>query len=227
MTNFNTSIKKSKIYKIIDKSGIKKKKVYKMSCMMTEERKQRLTDELKTNLKNISHDSIISIDECSVDSHLSHNLAWSAKGIKTTNIQTKQRIRYTVVCAVSNEQIINLEFIKGSCNGDLYKDFIKSTIKILDKKKKYKLLMDNARIHHYTKLKSYMKSIKKCEIVYNVPYSPEYNPVERVFSKTKNLLRKEILTKDNLIDKIEEVFTKVTPLDLTNFFIKSLSKLNH
>ena len=76
-------------------------------------------------------------------------------------------------------------------------------------------------------IESYMKSIKKCEIVYNVPYSPEYNPVERVFSKTKNLLRKEMLTKDNLLDKIEEVFTKVTPSDLTNFFIESLSKLNH
>jgi len=235
MTTFNTSIKKSKLYNILSKNRIKKKKVYKMSCMMNEERKQKLTNELISELKpnldniknNIEDDSIISFDECSFDTHLTHNLAWSPKGIKTTNVQTKLRIRYSAICAISNKQIINLEFIKGGCNGEFFKKFIQTTIGSLKGKQKYKFLMDNARIHHYKKLKSYMKRVKKCKIVYNVPYSPEYNPIERVFSKTKKLLRKEVLTKDNLIDKIREAFTKVTSTDLTNFFIKSLSKLNH
>jgi len=235
MTNFNTSIGKSKLYNILAKSRIKKKKVYKMSCMMNEERRQKLTTELKTNLgimdeeslSNIEDNSIISIDECSFDTYLSHNLSWSPRGKKTTNIQKQQKIRYTAIYAASNTKIINVEFIKGSCNGEFYKKFIQKIVKSTNSNQKRKLLMDNARIHHYKKLKSFMKRIKKCKIVYNVPYSPEYNPVERVFSKTKNLLRKEVLTKENLIYKIKEAFAKVTSTDLTNFFTKSLSKLNH
>ncbi|AYV83338.1 MAG: hypothetical protein Hyperionvirus6_19 [Hyperionvirus sp.] len=42
--------------------------------------------------------------------------------------------------------------------------------------------MDNARIHHYTKLKEYLgNNDMQDKIIYNVPYHPEYNPIEYIF----------------------------------------------
>ncbi len=55
-------------------------------------------------------------------------------------------------------------------------------------KNKY-ILHDNARIHHYTKLKKYC-SDNKINLIYTPPYSPEFNPIELVFSEIKTIFRK-------------------------------------
>jgi transposase len=71
----------------------------------------------------------------------------------------------------------------------IFIDFIKS---IIYKLKENKVLfmdlsinnMDNARIHHSKLFKEYIKAIKN-DVIYNVPYCSELNPIELVFSKVK------------------------------------------
>jgi len=43
---------------------------------------------------------------------------------------------------------------------------------------------DNARIHHYKKFTTYVNSIKR-KVIYNVPYTPIFNPIEYVFNSLK------------------------------------------
>lgn len=219
---FNTILKKSIIYDTIKKLNIKKKKIYKKNCFLTDEKKNILIAKFKDKIKNIPHTNIISIDESSFDSHISHNLAWSTKGTKLAKINTRNKVRYTIISAVSNSKIINNQIILGSCNGTTFMKFIKDTIKKLSNKQKYYLLMDNARIHHYKLFKKYISKIKKCEIIYNVPYCPEFNPIERVFSKTKNIVKNNVITNDNLKLNIIDAFNKITSSDLNNYFLKSL-----
>ena len=64
----------------------------------------------------------------------------------------------------------------------------------LPKNKVY--LMDNARIHHNKELKS-----KVNNILYNIPYSPETNPIEMLFSELKSKLRKELVINKKIILK--------------------------
>ncbi len=40
--------------------------------------------------------------------------------------------------------------------------------------------MDNARIRHNKILKEYMMN-NNINSIYNIPYSPEYNPIEKIF----------------------------------------------
>jgi len=81
--------------------------------------------------------------------------------------------------------------------------------------------MDNARIHHYKVLKSYIDTINNINFLYNVAYSPETNPIEKVFSKTKNYMRNQIIDNNNLLLKIEEAFKTITQTDLIKFYLKS------
>ena len=48
--------------------------------------------------------------------------------------------------------------------------------------------MDNARTHHSVIFKQFIED-NKLNIIYNVPYRPEFNPIEKVFSKIKFLIR--------------------------------------
>jgi len=43
----------------------------------------------------------------------------------------------------------------------------------------YCFLMDNARIHRANNIKSLLTNLN---IIYNAPYTPEFNSIERIFS---------------------------------------------
>lgn len=85
------------------------------------------------------------------------------------------------------------------------------------KTKKY-LLMDNARNYHSKIVLDYIQTTDH-KIIYNVPYCPEFNPIEMVFSKFKSLMRK----KDNnlplkLFKNISKSLNQITKDDLLNFY---------
>ena len=100
---------------------------------------------------------------------------------------------------------------------------MKETIKRTNNRSSY--LMDNATIHKSKELKQLIDDNKR-KIIYNVPYSPENNPIEMVFSKV-NLLVKKKRTNDivnNLKRNIINGFKKITKHDLTGYFNHSLNK---
>ena len=53
-------------------------------------------------------------------------------------------------------------------------------------------------------------------ILYNPAYSPDFNPIECVFSKLKTLYRK--LEHNNVIEEIKSVINKITESDLINCY---------
>jgi transposase len=79
----------------------------------------------------------------------------------------------------------------------------------LPNKRPKTILLDNAKIHHYLKLKKYVGNVKNVTLLYNVPYSPETNPIEKVFSEVKRNLRNVFIDNNNIVGKIKKSFTDV------------------
>jgi transposase len=86
------------------------------------------------------------------------------------------------------------------------------------------ILLDNARIHHSKIVKEYTNK-EGINMLYNVPYMPEYNPIEKVFSKIKPIIAKKKNNEKkgkieiNIIESLKQIKEK----DLKNFYDKSLS----
>ena len=78
--------------------------------------------------------------------------------------------------------------------------------------------MDNARIHHNKILKEYMMN-NNINSIYNIPYSPEYNPIEKIFNTLKTKIRNNKINNVNSIERF--IKTKCTKKLLTNT-IKSI-----
>ncbi len=56
-------------------------------------------------------------------------------------------------------------------------------------------------------------------MVFLPPYSPDFNPIEKMWSKLKAFLRKtEARTPDELDSAISDAFEKVTAKDARNWF---------
>ncbi len=80
----------------------------------------------------------------------------------------------------TKNKIIHYKIINNNTNREQFLDFIKA---INDKiySKKY-LLLDNARIHHYKKLKDFIIQQNNIDFIYNIPYTPEFNPIKYIFN---------------------------------------------
>jgi transposase len=58
--------------------------------------------------------------------------------------------------------------------------------------------------------------------IYNVPYSPETNPIETIFSKVKHIYRRQYRTNSSNVEKnIHKAFKSITIDDIKNCYINS------
>jgi len=159
--NFNVLVSKTTIYDVLAKKNITKKKIQKKQ-IFTEKTKRAL--QIKKFQKTIidildklSINNIISIDESSIDIHISNNYGWSKSGKKITIIHEQQRKRYTLTTAITTKKIIHDEVMLGSATGKSFLKFMKNLINKLPQEETYYILMDNARIHHYHKIHKFIK----------------------------------------------------------------------
>ena len=232
---YNVIISKSSIYNILKEQNITRKRVQRKIIIKNKEKHQKNITEFKNMIKTIDKTKIISIDESSVDLHMTSYYGWSEKGNKIVFEKRILKNRHTMISEINNKKVIHNVMIKGSANAIIFLNFIKNIISKIDLSDKVYLLMDNARIHHYKKLKEMINENPKVEIIYNVPYMPEFNPIEHVFSlkvqtdslceqsKIKNYIRKkENNTIAELKKNIENAIKIITEKDLNNYFKHSL-----
>lgn len=219
---FNIKISKSTIYKIIEELHITRKRIKKKFIYTDKRKRTEQIKSFKQIIKNTPLTNIISIDETSIDTHITSNFGWSLRGKKITITKTEKRIRYTVLCAIDINKVVHIKIIKNSSNAQIFLDFIKELVNKLPTNQQSYILLDNARIHHALIFKDYIKTYPLINLIYNVPYSPEYNPIERVFNDVKNNLKRNNITNGNIQTKIKLAFKKVLSININNYYNKSL-----
>ena len=80
------------------------------------------------------------------------------------------------------------------------------------------IAMDNMRSHHAKAVKQLLDS-SKVTYLYLPPYSPDLNPIEKMWSKLKAFLRKEkILMASELPSAISKGFLTIRPTDCIGWF---------
>ena len=56
----------------------------------------------------------------------------------------------------------------------------------------FTVFLDNCRVHHSIKTREFMAA-NNIDAIYNVPYGPEFNPIERVWAQLKLVFKKRRL----------------------------------
>lgn len=83
------------------------------------------------------------------------------------------------------------------------------------------IVMDNMPSHHAKMVKEILDS-SEVKYLYLPPYSPDLNPIEKMWSKIKAYLRKmKVRTVPELLNEIEEAFSTVLPSDCLGWFLSS------
>ena len=80
------------------------------------------------------------------------------------------------------------------------------------------VVMDNLRSHHVKEVRGLLEAAGMISL-YLPPYSPDLNPIEKMWSKVKAILRSwKIRSLDALPDAIRRALILVSPLDCQHWF---------
>lgn len=80
------------------------------------------------------------------------------------------------------------------------------------------VIMDNLQTHHSNAVKEALENLN-IKVLYLPPYSPDFNPIEKMWSKIKSILRKlKIRDFDVLPKAIAYAFSKICSSDCSGWF---------
>jgi transposase len=218
---YNIKASKTSIYDILKCMDLTRKRIHKKYLYGNQLLHKEKLEKFKSQIKSIKRDDIISIDETSIDTRMLPLYGWNVKGKKLEMKVNALKKRYTLICAISNKRIIQYKIINGSANAEHFKDFLMDLTKTVENKY---LLMDNARIHHSKLVKEYVSNTSNKQL-FNVPYMPQYNPIEHIFSILKDHIRKIKINGNGnkLKNGMEHKLKKISKKIINNCFIKSLT----
>lgn len=126
----------------------------------------------------------------------------------------------TLVSSVRLDGTQAYEFFQGSLNGKNFLSYVKNTL-IPTLKKGDIVVMDNLSCH---KVKGVKEAIEEAgaSVLYLPPYSPDFNPIEMMWSKIKALLRNwKTDTFELLHSVIPDAFSSVSVSDISGWFTAS------
>jgi transposase len=123
----------------------------------------------------------------------------------------------TFLAALRHEGLTAPMVVDGAINGELFLAYVQQillpTLKAGDI-----VVMDNLSSHKVAGVKEAIASVG-ATVLYLPPYSPDFNPIENVFSTLKTLVRKlKLRTMDELWNKLGELCDVFTPNECRNYF---------
>jgi transposase len=184
---FNVCLSLPTIYHILHVNNYSYKKAQRKVMPYTDKELENKKINLNNTITKITRKNIISIDQMAVYIDEKSNNGWSKIGekciVKAKKIKGK---RYTLCMAMSNKKIIHYNLCEASMDSNKFNIFVTDLIKKINTEKK-SLFLDNATIHKNKKLKEIIKE-KKLNVVYNIAYKSEFNPIEYVNNMIRNRL---------------------------------------
>lgn len=139
-------------------------------------------------------------DECSLSNTATLSYNWNEKG-KQPLVKQKQNRRERQTLFGCVEPVTGIVIAKRSDKGNA-RTFKKFLIKVMHEftNKKVIMILDNVRYHHANMLKPFLeKNHDKIEFLFLPPYSPDLNPMERIWW----FMRKKI-THNRFINTLKE-----------------------
>ena len=111
---------------------------------------------------------------------------WFLKGCKAIVDTTYAKGRFSVFGALSKDELFT-QLTEERCNHETYLIFLKA---LLRKYGKIVIVIDGSKYHFEKEhVQEFYKENKDCLIVFQLPpYSPELNPIEQTWKKTKKWL---------------------------------------
>lgn len=153
----------------------------------------------------------VCIDETRFDIGYIRVKGWRRRGKRLYIHRKKKGFSCSGLTAIGPNGMLYCTLVRGKVTAEIYDAFLEHLVKELKTDGPLVLWMDNAKIHEHA-IEKFKNSRHK--IIFNAPYSPELNPIEKIFGIWKDKIIKEIVrfnSEVELLKLIEKTFQKIDP----------------
>ena len=169
-------------------------------------------------------EDIISIDETSVSTSLTHNYCRAFLGDRCIKKTTNNEVfkKYSLVVAINNKKCIASELYQnGAVNAERFNEFLKN---ICSKVKGKLFVLDNGQIHKKESTKQIIKESGNY-LVYTCPYHPRLNSIEQFFNQMKHYIKLDKPNTFTTLDgSVKTSIDKIKEENYENYFIYAYNK---
>ena len=135
----------------------------------------------------------------------------------TCPVARNHGLNYTLICAVSLAGPLAPLVIDGAMNGMTFEWYVRELLCPALMPGQV-VVLDNLSSHHLTSVRTLIEACD-CTVLYLSPYSPDFNPIELMFSKLKALVRGGHWNSvQTLFDSIGQALQSVTQANLLGWF---------
>lgn len=158
------------------------------------------------------------LDETSASTQMTRRYGWSVKGQRCVSAAPHGHWKTTTFLAGLRQHGLTAPLVvDGPMDGPTFlayiQDFLCPTLKPGDI-----VIADNLSSHKVAGVQEAIEAMG-AELRYLPPYSPDLNPIEKLFAKLKTLLRKaEVRTVDALWDYIGTLIDAFSAAECSNYF---------
>lgn len=158
------------------------------------------------------------MDECGVNTDMTRHYARSKsneRAVDSTPVNTP--CSTTILSSVRLNGQTAYTVYHGGTTAEQFAEYLKSIL-LPTLSKDDIIVMDNMRSHHAKMVKKILDA-SVIRYLYLPPYSPDFNPIEKMWSKIKAYLRKvKIRVATELPNAIDKAFLTVCPSDCSGWF---------
>jgi len=166
-------------------------------------------------------DKLVFLDESGINTGMTRLYGRSSSDERIVDYMPDVRFERTSILSSirANGDMVPLVF-EGALNGELFKEYISQCLAPTLNKGDV-VIMDNLTSH---KVKGVLDPIiaAGASVIYLPPYSPDFNPIEMMWSKMKAYLRKvKARTNELLENAVADALDHVTTSDIMGWFAEN------
>jgi transposase len=158
------------------------------------------------------------VDEMGANVSLSALYAWSRKGKRALGSAPRNWGKnVTLLASITSRGVGPCLAVEGSTTREVFEAYLEGVLAPTLSPGQV-VVMDNLYAHKRGRVKEILEG-EGCELVYQPPYSPDFNPIEHAFSKVKGLVRRaEARTREALIEAMGRALSALSAMDARAFF---------
>ena len=188
-------------------TALKRLKISSKKSMLYAERDEEKRANFKKEISKISSQTLAYIDEAGIDKHLIREYGWGNIGTRVAGeVSGKRYARESFIAAEIDGKLVAPFCYTGTCDSSLFNLWLK-TFLLPELKPGTTIVMDNASIHKAEETRLLIEK-NQCKL-FLPAYSPDLNPIEKVWSRIKSIIRKSITKFKTLADAIDHAFKSI------------------
>jgi len=171
-------------------------------------------------------DKFVFFDESGVDEHMQNDYALSEKGIRAYGERGNGRKKRIGLIAAIGAKGLKAPFqVEGNVDGEFLEKYFREYL-VQELEEGQVVVMDNASYHKRAGIKEAIEEAG-CKLLFLPTYSPDFNPIEQVWSQLKGKIKKlKRDTEKTTEEAIEWAINEVSTCSFLGYF-ENFKKIIH